>query len=100
MPCFFIPGIDGNQEVEYARLRGVVRDVTQREPRARRIFSLSCRMDGRDCEVAVGQADPVSGGSVLAIFDVGGTEPYSVIVADDAPLRLSKRTIYSVTEFP
>jgi hypothetical protein len=80
-------------------LRAAVRADTEREPRARRIFSLDCRLAGRDCALEVGAADPLSGDPVLAIFDVGGDLPYSVVTAGDTPLRLHKKTVYAVTEF-
>ncbi len=85
--------------MDYDRLREAVRVHTDRAPRARRIFSLNCRLAGRDCALEVGAADPVSGEAVLAIFDVGGDEPYSVVTAGDTPMRLHKKSVYAVTEF-
>ena len=98
-PRFFLPGSGPEHEVDYDRLRDAVRAETEREPRARRIFSLDCRLDGRDCALEVGATDPVSGEAVLAIFDVGGDEPYSVVTAGSTAMRLRKKTVYSVTEF-
>jgi hypothetical protein len=103
-PDFFVPGAGddvGSDEQEYTRLRQAVRDDTRREPRTRRIFSLACRLNGRDCHIEVGCPDPLSGRDVLAIFDVGGDEPYSVYTsgAGTKPaLRLGRR-VYGVTEF-
>lgn len=103
-PAFFLPGAaaaDGEQEREYERLRECVRADTSREPRARRIFSLACRLDGRDASIEVGRPCPLDGRDVVAIFDVGGDEPYSVYTTDDgsAPaIRLGKH-VYFVTEF-
>jgi hypothetical protein len=100
-PAFFVPGVkpgDGREEEAYERLRLAVRTDTELEPRARRIFSVGCRFAGHDCVIEVGAPDPVDGDAVLAIFDVGGSEPYSVCTAGGATLRLGKR-VYAVTEF-
>jgi hypothetical protein len=101
-PEFFVPGVeDGEEEREYGRLRQCVRADTRREPRPRRIFSLACRVEGADAQIEVGRPCPVDGRDVLAIFDVGGDEPYSIYTAGDdsvPAMRLGKR-VYSVTEF-
>jgi hypothetical protein len=104
-PAFFVPGhtdtaAQDAQEQEYQRLRGAVRQLTQREPRARRIFSVGCRYAGRDCVIEVGGPHPVEGDPVAAIIDVGGDTPYHVCTGgpDEAPLPLGKR-VYTVTEF-
>jgi len=104
-PAFFVPGLKNKgaqdaQEEEYQRLCGAVRQLTQREPRARRIFSVGCRIAGRDCVIEVGGPHPVEGDPVLAIIDVGGDTPYHVCTgsAGDEPQPLGKR-VYTVTEF-
>jgi hypothetical protein len=102
-PSFFVPGAGTGpaEEREYRRLRECVRADTAREPRPRRIFRLACRLDGRDASIEVGRPCPADGRDVVAIFDVGGDEPYSVYTADDGSLpamRLGKH-VYSVTEF-
>ena len=71
----------------------------QAEPRDRRIFSVDCRLGGRDCRLEVGQAHPVRDEAILAIFDLGGAEPYAICTDAGGPaLRLDKR-VYLVTEF-
>jgi hypothetical protein len=102
-PKFFMPGEeDGRVETEssYAALREAVRAETSLTPRARRIFSISCRLHGRECTFEVGQPSPSGAGSVvLAILDVGGDQPYSVRMTDGEPsIRLGRR-LYSITEF-
>lgn len=97
-----MPGAEGGPaETErlYAELCDVVREQTELTPRARRIFSVSCRFKGRDCVLEVGQTIPSGEGPILAIIDVGGDQPYSVQMVDgQEPLRLGKR-VYSITEF-
>jgi hypothetical protein len=70
--------------------------------RGRRIVKLSCRLDGRDCEIEVGQ--PLSGGRdlVLAIFDHGRFEPYRVFSGSGEcpPALITRPAVYSVTEYP
>ncbi len=97
---FFVPGVaPGQEEQAYARLREEVRAETAREPRPRRIFSLDCRLDGRDGQFEVGRPDPIAGADVLAIFDVGGDDRYAVRTAGaDGATRLGKH-VYSVAEF-
>jgi hypothetical protein len=101
-PAFFCPaaGISAREgKRQYARLRDAVRTQTGREPRARRIFSVDCRLAGRDCRVEVGQPHPVRNEAILAIFDLGGPEPYAICTDAGGPaLRLDKR-VYLVTEF-
>lgn len=104
-PAFFVPGVKKGaakdaHEQEYERLRGAVRELAQREPRKRRIFSVGCRYAGRDCVIEVGGPHPLEGDPVLAIIDVGGDTPYHVCTGGpgDPPLPLGKR-VYTVTEF-
>jgi hypothetical protein len=69
--------------------------------RGTRIVKLSCRLDGRDCEIEVGQ--PLTGGNdlVLAIFDHGRFEPYRVYSGSgDPPALITRPAVYSVTEYP
>ncbi len=96
-PAFFVPG--GDDERAYAALRSAAGDETGRAAKPRRIFSISCRVAGRDCEIAVGAPDPVGGATVLAIFDVGGNDRYVVLTErPGAGLRLG-RHVYGVCEF-
>jgi hypothetical protein len=102
LPRFFVPGLDDDGrggEREYERLRAVVKAQTARSPRARRIFSLTCRLAGCDCLFEVGRPDPIGGEEVVAIIDVGGEQPFSVCTAGDGePRRLGKH-VYTLTEF-
>lgn len=96
-----MPGVRaGGRRVEdaYDTLRAAVRTETGLEPRARRIFSVGCRLAGRDRHIEVGRPHPLSGEPVLAIFDVGGAQPYAVCTASGETLRLDKH-VYWVTEF-
>lgn len=102
-PHFFFPGVDGTdgeQERAYERLRATAATVLGDFPHSRRIFSLHYRLAGRDGRVEVGKPDPVHGDDVLAIFDVGGKEPYSVHTAGSVePVLRLGRHVYTVTEF-
>ncbi len=68
--------------------------------RGKRIVKLSCRLDGEDREIEVGQ--PLTGEQdvVLAIFDNGRFEPYRVFSgsAEDPPSLVTRPAVYSVTE--
>lgn len=101
-PQFFMPGSEsGPAETErcYETLRETVGTETGLSPRARRIFSISCRYKGSNAVFEVGQPVPGGAGSVLAILDVGGDQPYCVrLTGDEPPLRLGKR-LYALTEF-
>jgi hypothetical protein len=101
-PAFFCPAAGsgaGGDERHYAILRDAVRAETERKPRARRIFSVECRVAGRDCRLEVGQPDPVSNEPILAIFDLGPSVPYAVCTASGSPVRRLDKPVYSVTEF-
>ncbi len=67
-----------------------------------RIIKLSCRLDGEDREIEVGQ--PLTGDQdvVLAIFDHGRFEPYRVFSGsgDCPPALITRPAVYSVTEYP
>jgi hypothetical protein len=78
--AFFIPGISGSLRVEdaYAGMRRQLEDEMGHPPSSRRIYSLWTRRGGVDCITEVGTSDPLSGGTVVAIFDMGRHEPYVV----------------------
>src|SRR3954454_24556198 len=81
MTSFFIPGLGKNgcsEEDVYAEFRRAARVTTGHEPREERIFKLSCRRGGHDCEAEVGKPDPVGGETVLAILDLGRLGPYVI----------------------
>lgn len=104
MTTFFVAGIESQgepAEAAYSELRERSRIVAGCPARSRRIFKLSCRFHGRDCEIEVGR--PLSEGSdvVVAILDHGREEAFVVHTADGGtgtPARV-RRPVYSVTEF-
>ncbi len=104
MTTFFYAGIEagsGRAETAYRELRERSQIAVGCPAKSRRIFKLSCRFDGRDCEIEVGR--PLSRGSdvVVAILDHGREEPFVVHTAGSvsaAPTRV-RRPVYSVTEF-
>jgi len=100
-PNFFFPGVtgtDGEQERAYQALRDMAATLLGDAPHSRRIFSLHYRLGGRDGRVEVGK--PIDGDDVVAIFDVGGKEAYSVHTAGSVePVLRLGRHVYTVTEF-
>jgi hypothetical protein len=81
--AFFIPGIaSGNGgralEVAYGDMRAHVELTLGRRPRARRIEKLWTRRGSTDCLTVVGRPDPLRGGTVMAIFDMGAHEPFVI----------------------
>jgi hypothetical protein len=75
---------------------------TGHEPQAGRIFKLSYRRDGVDCEAQVGEPDPICGHQVLAILDLGRHDPYLVDCASVGGARVQvivKKPVYAATEF-
>jgi hypothetical protein len=49
-----------------------------RRPSARRIEKLWTRKGSIDCLTVVGRPDPLRGGTVMAIFDMGAHQPFVV----------------------
>lgn len=104
---FFIPGIDGDQrsiDQAYRELREGIELDLGRPPRAQRIFRLWSRRGGVDCVTEVGRPDPLRGGTVLAIFDMGSHQPFVVYRQQQPGSRVGTREIlacsaYSVLEF-
>ena len=81
MSTFFIPGLAGDRlstENEYGRMRRQVELEMGRPPSPRRILSIWTRRGKVDCVTQVGERDPLSGGTVLAIFDLGARQPFIV----------------------
>ena len=71
MTAFFVPGAPREQaDQAYEDLRDRAELDVGRAPRAVRIYKLSCRRGGTDCETCVGEHD-ISGETVHAIFDFG-----------------------------
>ena len=104
MTEFFIPGLaDAGQATEdaYVQMRRGVEADTGLRPCGRRIQNLWSRRGGVDCLTEVGRPDPVCGGTVLAIFDVGPHQPFVVhLVAGKGGIcEVLSSHAYSVTEF-
>jgi hypothetical protein len=104
MTGFFLAGTDRGkdeiQETAYQELRERSALAIGCPATERRIFKVSCRFEGHDCEIEVGQALPSRDGLVTAILDHGREEAFVVHTTDidDGPVRLPRR-VYSVTEF-
>ena len=106
MAAFFIPGIDGASTIEraYRELRAGIELELGRAPRAQRIFRLWSRRGHLDCVTEVGKPDPLCGGTVIAIFDMGAHQPFVVCRQQQPGSRDGIREIldcvaYSVLEF-
>jgi hypothetical protein len=102
--AFFIPGLgEPGQLVEdaYVQMREGVEADTGLRPCGRRILKLWSRRGGVDCLTEVGRPDPVNGGTVLAIFDVGPHQPFVVrmLAASGGICEVLSSHAYSVTEF-
>ncbi len=104
MTNFFVAGIPPNgaaAETAYSELRQRSLLAAGCPARARRIFKLSCRLDGVDREIEVGRPLVKDGDTVTAILDHGRYEPFRVHTdgdGDGAPARV-EHPVYSVTEF-
>jgi hypothetical protein len=61
-----------------------------------RIFKLSCRRAGADCETCVGRQDPCGKETVHAIFDIGNA--YMVLWRGGHEI-VAKRQTYGAVEF-
>jgi hypothetical protein len=104
---FFIPGIAGDAAVVEIAYQDMCRQVELdmgRRPSARRISSLWTRRGSVDCVTEVGRRDPLRGGTVLAIFDMGPHQPFVVWWRQDVRAREGVREIlssnaYAVSEF-
>ena len=107
MTAFFIPGIapePGIVEHTYSEMCGVIELELGRRPNGRRIAKLWTRRGGTDCMMEVGMPDPLRGGTVMAIFDMGQHRPYVVWWRVDGDIAKSGRevlghSVYSVVEF-
>jgi hypothetical protein len=107
MTAFFIPGVSGATSVVEDAYDGMRRQVELemgRAPTSRRISTLWTRRGSLDCITEVGKTDPLLGGTVLAIFDMGRHQPYVVWCEQDAARRDGTREVlgnnaYSVSEF-
>jgi hypothetical protein len=104
---FFIPGISGERRIvedAYASMRRQLEHEMGHPPTSRRIHSLWMRRGGLDCVTEVGTSDPLGGGTVVAIFDMGRHQPFVVWRQRDSGDRAEDRetlgcNAYSVLEF-
>ncbi len=81
MTAFFIPGIaDDGRAIEsaYVEMRRQTELDLGRRPSSRRIVGLWTRRGTVDCITEVGKLDPLRGGTVIAIFDLGSHQPFVV----------------------
>jgi hypothetical protein len=109
MTAFFIPGIsrdgDGRAlELAYRDMRRRVELEMGRPPTVRRIETLWTRRGNVDCLTVVGKPDPLLGGTVMAIFDMGARQPFIVwrdtdISSEDGCREVLGWSAYSVLEF-
>jgi hypothetical protein len=104
---FFIPGLGSDVRVledAYEDMRRQVAVDMGRRPSARRILSLWTRRGSVDCVTEVGRSDPLLGGTVIAIFDMGSRQPFVVWWQHEDGAREGVREIlgcsaYTVSEF-
>jgi hypothetical protein len=107
VPAFFLPGVsDDTRVVEdaYRDMRRRVEIDMGRPPSNRRISRLWTRRGSKDCITEVGSPDPLLGGTVVAIFDMGSHQPFVVWRQPDAGTQAPVCDVlgcnaYSVSEF-
>lgn len=105
MTTFFVPGITGDSrsvEDAYAAMRGQIELELGHAPSRRRILSVWMRRGTVDCVTEVGLRDPLLGGTVIAIFDMGPHRPFVVCREQEsrAPAHeILDSTAYAVQEF-
>ncbi len=107
MTAFFIPGVSDEERVvehAYAGMRRQLELDMGRRPSSRRILQLWARRGSVDCITEVGRPDPLLGGIVMAIFDMGPHQPFVVWHQPDAGVLDGAREVlgssaYSVLEF-
>lgn len=107
MTAFFVPGIAGDAraiESAYVEMRRQTELDMGRCPSPRRILSLWTRRGAIDCITEVGTPDPLRGGTVIAIFDMGPNQPFVVWRQQDLGSGDEVREVlgshaYSVLEF-
>jgi hypothetical protein len=105
--AFFIPGVSDDTtavELAYGQMRRQIELEMGRRPNPRRILRLWARRGRVDCITEVGMPDPLRGGTVMAIFDMGPHQPFVVWRHLEAGVRQGARevlasTAYSVSEF-
>jgi hypothetical protein len=107
MTAFFIPGLAAADELSVEGAYGKMRDQTElelgRRPASRRIFRLWTRRGSLDCVTEVGRRDPLRGGTVVAILDMGSRQPYVVwwrqTDSGREAMEVLGSSAYSVLEF-
>jgi hypothetical protein len=107
LTAFFIPGAsDDPRALEdiYGEMQSQIERDLGRRPSGRRILRLWIRRGSLDCVAEVGRADPVCGGIVMAIFDMGPHRPFVVWRQPDDRMRQGVREVlacnaYAVSEF-
>jgi hypothetical protein len=107
MTAFFIPGAAGDElglDRAYGKLREQAECELGSRPAGRRIQSLWTRRGTADCVTKVGSRDPLRGGTVVAIFDMGPHQPFVVLwqqqIGHGVPaLEVLGCDPYSVLEF-
>jgi hypothetical protein len=109
MTTFFVPGSVGDddgraQEIAYREICERVELEMGRRPSERRIEKLWTRRGSIDCVTEVGRPDPLAGGIVMAIFDMGPRQPFVVWRQADISTGLAYGEVlgssaYSVLEF-
>jgi hypothetical protein len=103
----FIPGVGSDSravEGTYRDMSGVIELEMGRRPTPRRILRLWTRRGSVDCVTEVGRSDPLRGGTVMAIFDMGHNQPFVVCWRPDTGRNDGVREIlgcnaYAVLEF-
>jgi hypothetical protein len=104
---FFIPGMAGETgaiESAYGEMRRRTELEMGRRPSSRRILSVWTRRGTVDCITRVGRRDPLRGGTVIAIFDMGAHQPFVVWWQQEPGMGDGVREVlgasaYSVLEF-
>ncbi len=107
MTAFFIPGISAAGRIledAYDAMRRQIELEMGRAPSTRRILSVWTRRGAKDCVTEVGCRDPLRGGTVLAIFDMGNHQPFVVCWRQNAGDAGCAREVlgpeaYAVLEF-
>ena len=106
MTAFFVPGAGDDLRVAertYADMRDQIELETGRCPSHRRILRLWTRRGSIDCITEVGLRDPLRGGTVMAIFDMGPRQPFIVWREADGTRSAVRETLgshaYAVLEF-
>ena len=107
MTTFFIPGYGSDPRVlegAYRDMTGVIELEMGHRPTTRRILRLWTRRGSMDCITEVGRSDPLRGGTVVAIFDMGPHQPFVIWWQPNAGRHVGVREIlgcnaYAVLEF-